>query len=119
MLGHFGDLVGVWGVVGIAAVAQDIGPDRAVGHMDADIDGPLLELEGVEIFGEPLPLPVNALGQGGSPGMSSTPSISSMRKLWSWGRTGAKPTPQLPMMAVVTPCQLEGARSGSQVAWPS
>ncbi len=37
---------------------------------------------------------------------------------WS-GFTGAKPTPQLPMIAVVTPCQLEGPISGSQVAWPS
>ena len=34
-------------------------------------------------------------------------------------RMGAKPTPQLPMTTVVTPCQLEGAISGSQVAWPS
>ncbi len=35
------------------------------------------------------------------------------------GRTGAKPTPQLPNTAVVTPCQDEGASSASQVAWPS
>ena len=53
------------------------------------------------------------------PGMSSTPSISSMRKSWESGRTGAKPTPQLPITTVVTPCQLEGDISGSQVAWPS
>ncbi len=51
--------------------------------------------------------------------MSSTPSISSIRNWWCSGRTGAKPTPQLPITAVVTPCQLEGASSGSQVAWPS
>ena len=37
------------------------------------------------------------------PGMSSTPSISSMSFSWSVGRTGAKPTPQLPIAAVVTP----------------
>jgi hypothetical protein len=37
------------------------------------------------------------------PGMSSTPSMSWIRKsCWS-GRTGAKPTPQLPITAVVTP----------------
>ena len=54
-----------------------------------------------------------------APGMSSTPSISSIRKSCWPGRTGAKPTPQLPMMAVVTPCQLEGAMTASQVAWPS
>ena len=28
-------------------------------------------------------------------------------------------TPQLPITAVVTPCQLEGCRCESQVAWPS
>ena len=53
------------------------------------------------------------------PGMSSTPSISSMRKLSAPGRTGAKPTPQLPITTVVTPCQLDGVISGSQVTCPS
>ena len=53
------------------------------------------------------------------PGMSSTPSISSMRRWWSAGRTGAKPTPQLPMTTVVTPCHDEGAREESHVACPS
>ena len=53
------------------------------------------------------------------PGMSSTASISSIRKSSLPGRTGAKPTPQLPITTVVTPCQLDGASIGSQVAWPS
>ena len=35
------------------------------------------------------------------------------------GRTGAKPTPQLPSTTVVTPCQHDGVRCGSHVAWPS
>jgi hypothetical protein len=29
------------------------------------------------------------------------------------GRVGAMPKPQLPMITVVTPCQLDGVRSGS------
>ena len=37
------------------------------------------------------------------PGMSSTPSIRLMRKASLPGATGAKPTLQLPKMAVVTP----------------
>ena len=37
----------------------------------------------------------------------------------SSGRTGAKPTPQLPITAVVTPCQLDGTSSLSHVACPS
>ena len=53
------------------------------------------------------------------PGMSSTPSISSMSSASPPGRTGAKPTPQLPDTMVVTPCRLDGSSSGSQVTWPS
>ena len=34
-------------------------------------------------------------------------------------RTGAKPTPQLPMTTVVTPCHDDGVISGSHGAWPS
>jgi hypothetical protein len=53
------------------------------------------------------------------PGMSSTPSMSWISHAWRSGRAGAKPTPQLPITTVVTPCQLDGDTSGSQVAWPS
>ena len=35
------------------------------------------------------------------------------------GRTGATPTPQLPMITVVTPCHGEQVRSGSQAIWAS
>ena len=53
------------------------------------------------------------------PGMSSTPSISSISVAWSVGRTGANPTPQLPMTTVVTPCHDDGARLVSHVTCPS
>ena len=65
-LGHLGDLARVGLVVGVATVPEDIGPDRAVGHVDAHVDGAGLGLQGVEVFGEGLPLPVDALGQGGA-----------------------------------------------------
>ena len=42
------------------------------------------------------------------PGMSSTPSIRLISAGAVPGRTGAKPTPQLPITAVVTPCQDDG-----------
>src|SRR5438067_1349831 len=48
--------------------------------------------------------------------MSSTASIKSISSVRCSGRTGAKPTPQLPNRIVVTPCQEEGASTGSQVA---
>ena len=47
-------------------------------------------------------------------GMSSTDSIMPARNSRSAGLHGAKVTPQLPISAVVTPCQLIGVRSGSQ-----
>ena len=53
------------------------------------------------------------------PGMSSTPSMSWISQSCRSGCAGANPTPQLPITTVVTPCQLDGDTSGSQVAWPS
>ena len=53
------------------------------------------------------------------PGMSSTPSMRLMSQA-SWpGRTGAKPTPQLPVTSVVTPWPVDGSSTSSQVTWPS
>ena len=54
-----------------------------------------------------------------APGMSSTPSISPMSHSWRSGATGAKPTPQLPITTVVTPCQHDGVSRSSHEAWPS
>src|SRR4051794_30643170 len=51
--------------------------------------------------------------------MSSTDSINSTSSFSVPGRTGAKPTPQLPMTTVVTPCQHDGVTSLSQHTWPS
>ena len=50
------------------------------------------------------------------PGMSSPPSIKSNGRRRSSGLQGAKPTPQLPMTTVVTPCHALGARCGSNTA---
>ena len=50
-----------------------------------------------------------------APGMSSTPSIRPISQSRFAGRTGANPTPQLPMTTVVTPCQHEGVSIGSHV----
>ncbi len=52
-------------------------------------------------------------------GMSSTLSIISMSQSRRSGAHGAKPTEQLPITTVVTPCQHDGERSPSQNAWPS
>ena len=54
-----------------------------------------------------------------TPGMSSTPAIRSTSVSWSSARHGAKPTPQLPITAVVTPCADDGVMRSDQMAWPS
>src|SRR5690242_2699211 len=51
--------------------------------------------------------------------MSSTPSIKPMSQSCLSGLAGAKPTPQLPITIVVTPCQHVGVSIGSQVTCPS
>ena len=56
------------------------------------------------------------LGESRCPGMSSTPSISSISQSCRSGAAGAKPTPQFPITTVVTPCQDDGVRYGSHDA---
>ena len=53
--------------------------------------------------------------------MSSTPSSMPISQSCcsGVGLAGANPTPQLPIATDVTPCRLDGASSGSHVAWPS
>ena len=53
------------------------------------------------------------------PLMPSTSSRVSMTTSRSWAAAGAMPKPQLPITAVVTPCQDDGVRSGSQKTWAS
>ncbi len=54
-----------------------------------------------------------------TPGMSSTPAITSTSTSWSSWRHGAKPTPQLPITTVVTPCADDGVNRSDQMDWPS
>ena len=53
------------------------------------------------------------------PGMSSTDSIRATSSSSVPGRTGAKPTPQLPITTVVTPCHDDGVTCLSQHTCPS
>ena len=69
--------------------------------------------------GNDLPVPLDALGERGAGDVLDALHQLDEPLLACPGRTGAKPTPQLPSTAVVTPCQHDGVRCGSQVAWPS
>ena len=61
---HSGDIVGVGCLVARPPLTHHVAADRAVGHLGSVIDCQFLLLDCVEIFGEALPLPGDALGQG-------------------------------------------------------
>ena len=61
---HLLDVFGVGFLILRAAVAHHIGADRAVRDLRADVDGHRQGLEEVEVFGEGLPAPLHALGEG-------------------------------------------------------
>ena len=89
-----------------------------MGELRAEVDVVRAPLDRVEVLAEALPGPVDPLVEHGA-GNVLDPSMSEMRRSCASGRTGAKPTPQLPMTAVVTPCQLDGVMRSSHVACPS
>ena len=58
------DVVGGRRLVRGAALAHHVGAQRAVGHLRAEVDRVRPPLERVEVLGEALPLPLDALVQG-------------------------------------------------------
>ena len=92
---------------------------RGVGHVGADVDGQPAPVERVEVVGERLPGPPDALATARCRGCPRRPPSARSGRPRPPGRTGANPTPQLPSTAVVTPCQHDGVRSSSHVTWPS
>jgi len=52
-------------------------------------------------------------------GIASVRVIVSIERSRKWGRTGAKPKPQLPSTTEVTPCQPEIVHHGSHRIWAS
>ena len=63
---HLVDLLGVGRLVAGPALAHDVGTDRAVGDLGADVDRPMAALERVEVFRERLPVPGDAFAQSGA-----------------------------------------------------
>ena len=116
-LGHLGVLVGRRFVVG--PLADDVGPQRGVRHLRGDVERRAASASSASRYSANDSHVQSMPSCSAVPGMSSTPSISSMRNVSPPGRTGANPTPQLPITTVVTPCQLDGVTSGSHVTWPS
>ena len=116
--GHLAELVG-GDVVVVGPLAEDERPQGDVGHLGGDVHDARHRSRGRRGTRRSVSHDQSMPSCSAVPGMSSTASISSMRKSWPPVRTGANPTPQLPITTVVAPCQLDGARLGSHVAWPS
>src|ERR1019366_4644452 len=63
---HAADVLRCGRLVAGPPVAHHVGAHRPVGDLGADVDRPPPSFEGVEVLGERLPLPPDALGQGGA-----------------------------------------------------
>ena len=87
-------------------------------ELNGDIDRPRSPGEQVEVLRERLPTPRHAFVERGAGDV-----LDALHELdepaLATGRTGAKPTPQLPVTTVATPCTDEGSSTSSQVACPS
>ena len=116
--GHQRDVVGGGVLVVRAALAHHVQPQRAVRHLGADVDVVRPLVDGVEELGERLPVPRQALVERGAGDVLDAFHQLDELAVVAVG-TGAKPTPQLPITTVVTPCHDEGCSRLSHVAWPS
>ncbi len=94
------------------ALTEHVGPQRAVRQQGGDVEHPWHATRARRGTRGTTPSSTTCPRASAAPGMSSTPSISWIRKSCSSGRAGAKPTPQLPITTVVTPCQPDGETSG-------
>ena len=101
------------------ALAHHVAAHGAVGHLGAEVHHVAAARRARRGTRGSSPSPTRCRRDSAAPGMSSTPSISPMSHSCRSGATGAKPTPQLPITTVVTPCQHDGVSCSSQVAWPS
>ena len=92
--GHCVDVVG--GGVVDRPLAHDVGTQCAVGHLGAEVEDPLAGIEVVEVLGEGLPAPLDAVGQG-RPGdvLDTFHQLDQEVAAIRGGRR--KPTPQLPI----------------------
>ena len=117
-LPHLGQVLGGGRLAVGAALAHHVDPQRRVRQVSGHVDVPLARFEGIHVLREGLPVPRQAVGHHDT-GMSSTPAITSTSTSWSSWRHGAKPTPQLPITTVVTPCADDGVNRSDQIDWPS
>ena len=116
---HGVDVLRGGGLVRRAPLAHDVRPHRAVGDLRADVEHEAASGRARRGTRGSVSQLHSMPSDSAAPGMSSTPSMRPISQSWRSGAAGAKPTPQLPMTRVVTPCQHVGVRSGSQVTWPS
>ena len=112
------DVVVGRGLVRRAAFTHHERAHRAVRDLRGDVEGARDLVEGVEILAHGFPVPLDGFPQRRA-GDALHAFHESDQPVVTVGGGGGKPTPQLPITTVVTPCQIDGLRSGSHVAWPS
>ncbi len=110
--------VGGNGFVIDAAIAHHIDAQRRMRHLGSDIDGEASSIDGVHVLGEAFPLPGQAFVQGRAGDIFDALKQFDQPAVCS-GRTGAKPTPQLPMTMEVTPFSDDGSSALSHDTCPS
>ena len=106
------------GKVGERPLAHHVGPQRRVSGVDGDVDAQRLALEHVEVGPEGRPPERHPRRQRRGRDVLGPFEVVD-HELVGPGRDGASVNPQLPITAVVTPCQHDDVPSGSQNIWAS
>ena len=115
---HLGDLFGGRRLAVGAALAHHEQAQRAVAHLRGEVDVVRSALERIEVLGDAAPVPRQAFVQRGAGDvLDAFHQLDELVVVLR--RTGANPTPQLPITIVVTPWPDDGWSCGSHVAWPS
>lgn len=101
-----------------APFAHHVQPQRGVGDLGGDVHVPRSAVQGIEVAGERLPLPVEAFVED-RPRDVLDPLHQLDQPLVVVGANRGETDPQFPMTTVVTPCHADGVREESQIACPS
>ena len=111
-------VLGCGGIAARAALAHHINAERGMRQLRADVDVEIALRQPVHVIGETLPRPRDAGAQDRLRNILDAFHQLDQAEMIG-GLQGAKPTPQLPMTAVVTPFCEDGVMSWLQVTWPS
>ena len=119
---HGGHVLGGGGRAGQRALAHHRHAHRVVRHLHQEVQAVRHALQRVHVLREALPVEAHAFGQRHAGDvLHAFHQVDQVGPALGLGplRSGAKPTPQLPIISVVTPWWMLGEKVSSQLAWPS